>query len=1014
MINVSSDRLERFLLIVLLANLAIAQPLFDLLGRQAEFLVAHAMGSAGLVSLAFALSMLLPVLLALLPLLAKKISSFAGELIFYLLFGLLAALVLMPALISAGWQGLAAIFAGVFVSLVVLMLYRAAAPLRLFFKYLTPAVLVFPLSFLFFSRAAPLLMADTADFAGGPANFQSRPDIVFVVLDEFPLVSLLTPELEIDRQRFPNFARLADQSDWYLAATTGSVVTVDAIPEALTGIETDPDANLLPIAAHYPRNLFTLLQDSYEITALETATRLCPRQLCTDRNVGQEQHTGLLDDLLLVYAHIVTPAPWVHSLPSVSNGWSGFNSASLATFELDPDLEKAIAIADLSGQMEWNSRRGQFRELVNRIRPGERPGLYYLHSLLPHRVWRYLPDGRQYLLEEVWAALDPPHSRPTVAGGQIFGHRWQQDKLAVDMPLQRHILQVMFVDLLIGELLDQLQKMNMLRDSLIVVMGDHGARFVPGQPRRMITAESLSDISAVPLFIKLPGQEAGRKIEKPAALIDILPTISDALGSAVDWLFSGDSLLDENRLHREIVSVKNSAGAVFSYPAAQHMAHLASRAAEHDALLGRGTSPEFYQIGPNPELLGTNPADYISGNSNSGRVVLDAPMLLRAVNLESDYVPLHLTGRLEYAGQDSGPGNLAVAVNGVIRAVSRTYDVDGFRNQFAAFLPPDALRDGENQVQVFLVDELNGRKLLSEMQQQKPWTFELIVRDGQEVLVNQLGQEWAVNKVTNAGRALTVEDEGAALVKLNGSLGTGMAPDSSIVAFRSGKYSGSSKSLDSYFRLPLLSGVQESNQQSSLRVFALADDEATELNYPAPCADHWHFTPPPAWEGIDCSPEAVNPLQLEDGVYRASLDFGQFSIRPYMGRGWDFNEGNISWGTGQQADLNFPIQKDLNGIKFEAMVQPFLAPPNLSQQEVFLLANDEKIASWIFEKSVFSPISWEISSDILVRGNGALKLSFLMPNAASPKSLDAGEDLRILGLAFSRMDIEAEISGQNK
>ena len=41
MLNNSPGRLERFLLIALLASLAIAQPLFNLLGSQAEFLVAH-------------------------------------------------------------------------------------------------------------------------------------------------------------------------------------------------------------------------------------------------------------------------------------------------------------------------------------------------------------------------------------------------------------------------------------------------------------------------------------------------------------------------------------------------------------------------------------------------------------------------------------------------------------------------------------------------------------------------------------------------------------------------------------------------------------------------------------------------------------------------------------------------------------------------------------------------------------------------------------------------------------
>ena len=80
-----SERPERFLLIVLLASLAFAQPLFNLLGSQAEFLVAHGFDALELVTFALSLGILLPMGIALLPGLAARVEKSLGRMVFYLL-----------------------------------------------------------------------------------------------------------------------------------------------------------------------------------------------------------------------------------------------------------------------------------------------------------------------------------------------------------------------------------------------------------------------------------------------------------------------------------------------------------------------------------------------------------------------------------------------------------------------------------------------------------------------------------------------------------------------------------------------------------------------------------------------------------------------------------------------------------------------------------------------------------------------------------------------------------------
>ena len=83
----------------------------------------------------------------------------------------------------------------------------------------------------------------------------------------------------------------------------------------------------LPTFAKHPRNLFTLLGDSYRLNVSEEATYLCPPRLCPDAaqpSLG-ERMRSLSEDFGVVYAHMVLPSALEDELPSVSEGWGDFN-----------------------------------------------------------------------------------------------------------------------------------------------------------------------------------------------------------------------------------------------------------------------------------------------------------------------------------------------------------------------------------------------------------------------------------------------------------------------------------------------------------------------------------------------------------------------------------------------------------------------------------------------------------------------------------------------------------------
>ena len=79
--------------------------------------------------------------------------------------------------------------------------------------------------------------------------------------------------------------------------------------------------------------------------------------------------------------------------------------------------------------------------------------------------------------------------------------------------------------------------------ALVVVDPDHGISFHGDDLRRDPTRTNLSDLAFIPFFVKLPEQKTGRVVDTHITTEDILPTIADVLGVAMDPEWQGTSLL---------------------------------------------------------------------------------------------------------------------------------------------------------------------------------------------------------------------------------------------------------------------------------------------------------------------------------------------------------------------------------------------------------------------------------------------------------------------------------------
>ena len=261
---------------------------------------------------------------------------------------------------------------------------------------------------------------------------------------------------------------------------------------------------------------------------------------------------------------------------------------------------------------------------------------------------------------------------------------------------QRHLLQVELVDRLIGDLTERLQEQGIYDESLIIVTADHGASFLHGSRRRTVSEDNAADIIQVPLIVKRPHQVEGEVSDRSVELVDVVPTIADVLSTEVPYHVDGRSTLDgaaPDRSGKTFVRRGYAAVGVEEFPS-----RLDDPGWEEKL---RRFASGLYSLGPHGSLVGRAlstlevgaPAETVARIARAGA--------FDDVDLHADVLPLHVRGRLR--GGLREPVSLAVSVNGVIAATTLSYR-EGGEWTFGSMVPEQALVQGANDVDVFLVD----------------------------------------------------------------------------------------------------------------------------------------------------------------------------------------------------------------------------------------------------------------------------------------------------------------------
>ncbi len=164
--------------------------------------------------------------------------------------------------------------------------------------------------------------------------------------------------------------------------------------------------------------------------------------------------------------------------------------------------------------------------------------------------------------------------------------------------------EIAYVDSAVGEFLSQLRARGLFDSSVIAVMADHGESL--GEHGEDFHGIFLYDETIhVPLMIKLPGgSTAGKRIESRVGLVDVLPTILQAVGVAVPQEVQGQSLLD--MMTAKLASIKsgetNVAAETFPDRPAYAETDYAYRAYHWSPLRALRSGKYLYIKAPRPEL----------------------------------------------------------------------------------------------------------------------------------------------------------------------------------------------------------------------------------------------------------------------------------------------------------------------------------------------------------------------------------------------------------------------------
>lgn len=334
------------------------------------------------------------------------------------------------------------------------------------------------------------------------------PPVFLLVFDELSYDALLDQRGQLDRQQFPNFARLADQSVVFTDARSNFFNTTYAIPSLAE--------SLIPFTEVGELRLYM----QFRAAELAVEPACSGRVRCVGISEVAQQQAGTISKHLLVsFVEDLIPSPFSSLLRGTANATARFagvpaSAADSAGIHLLSEAFQTRFLDDLRAAPSDNSV-SVFHTLSTHHpyvldaggRLGEHPFDMGAAGNLVETEFDFsnrAGDGSNPI-----AAL-PPGAQPLQSPGLYDAYR----------------AQIRYGDELLGSFLDTLEEEGLLDRSIVIVTADHGLR--------PLIHESQADVEVgdwatrIPYFVHAPGLAPGTSTAD-VQYQDLAATIFDLL-----------------------------------------------------------------------------------------------------------------------------------------------------------------------------------------------------------------------------------------------------------------------------------------------------------------------------------------------------------------------------------------------------------------------------------------------------------------------------------------------------
>ncbi len=174
-------------------------------------------------------------------------------------------------------------------------------------------------------------------------------------------------------------------------------------------------------------------------------------------------------------------------------------------------------------------------------RPTDQPFFLYVHTIDPHVP--YIPPEEvlaMYDAEPYHGPVDFTRDRELLEKIKIGRIRLQdRDKLRLEALYDGEIT---YHDTHFAAMLDGLERRGLADETVVAFVADHGEEFFDHDS--VGHGHSLfEELLHVPFVMRVPGIDEPVRVTEPAGLVDVMPTVLDALGREIPESLAGRSLL---------------------------------------------------------------------------------------------------------------------------------------------------------------------------------------------------------------------------------------------------------------------------------------------------------------------------------------------------------------------------------------------------------------------------------------------------------------------------------------